>query len=186
MSTLSPEAKEAFEDFGYEMLEGRTQGAAAEAFIEGMSKAESLADYLDDWINMAVAEKVKRFIAALAAKQSAGSRVPGAGIADKQVQMTKGLSEPMLAAWGASVSLGLNFVMPDGRKLGDCNRNEVSQAAFKFRTLAKGASNKANWLTLIAQSLPEGMTVRSRLTPQRLGELAREAEKMKDGLSVAA
>lgn len=70
----------------------------------------------------------------------------------------------------------LMFPLPGGRYLGDATRAEIAEVAVMYSQRATDAGHKARWLQLIAQSVPEGKTVKEALTDARLRELQAEAQ----------
>jgi len=69
----------------------------------------------------------------------------------------------------------LNMPLPGGKRLGLATRAEVSEAAEFYLRQASNMSAKGQWLRLIAQAVPDGVTVKSVITEARLNELRQEA-----------
>lgn len=71
----------------------------------------------------------------------------------------------------------LMFSLPDGLKLGEATREDITEAANFYSKQAGDMAHKSRWLQLIAQSLPAGKKVREVLTDRRLRELQQEAKR---------
>lgn len=84
-----------------------------------------------------------------------------------------------MAAWAGAVQSALldNFRLPNGKRLGDANRGDLSTALASYETVAADATIKHRWLRLIQQSVPNGKTVREVLNESRVAELREEARK---------
>lgn len=172
---MTPEASEAMRTFARNTLSGRLMSTALQVFVDTVYTDPDVADYVDEWLGEIVNEQARALLYSVQAED----RVAGpAGGRDDYVDRTaKPLPVSMLARWGASVAEGYGFIMPDGKRLGDCTRAEIVKAADRFETMSKESAQKARWMRLIAQGMPEGETVRKRFKPSRLTELAIEAEK---------
>lgn len=69
----------------------------------------------------------------------------------------------------------LDMPLAGGLRLRDANREQVSEQANRYAALAKDTGHKARWLTLIAQSVPDGKLVGDVMNDERAAELFREA-----------
>lgn len=69
----------------------------------------------------------------------------------------------------------LDMPLAGGLRLRDATREQVSDQANRYAALAKDTGHKARWLSLIAQSVPDGKVVGDVMNDERAAELFREA-----------
>jgi hypothetical protein len=69
----------------------------------------------------------------------------------------------------------LMFPLPGGVKLGEATRVQIAEAATFYGRQASDMSDKARWLRLVAERVPEGKTAGQVFTDQALRDLQAEA-----------
>jgi hypothetical protein len=81
------------------------------------------------------------------------------------------------AAWAEAISAALmDYPIYGGRRIGDCNRQELLTGANSYRTQADDMLVKARWLRLVADKLPDDRkTVRQALKEDTLAALRQQA-----------
>lgn len=185
MATLTLDTLRRLEELADMLLAKHPSQDAAETELMEMVWADIYEVNEDDrWLGDEVVGKGAQTVINAARARANSGRVVNynaANTAEKpshEAPPQKLLPEAMIVRWGASVAAGFNFMLPDGTKLGDATRLDLTKAADKFTAFGKEAHQKARWLLLIAQGLPEGQTVRDRYKTVRLTELAIEAEKI--------
>lgn len=85
-----------------------------------------------------------------------------------------------MTAWANAVESALldGFKLPNGKKLGDATRSDISAALASYEIQASDFAVKHRWMRLIQQSVPDGKRVRDVLTEERVAELRAEAKKV--------
>lgn len=86
--------------------------------------------------------------------------------------ITKSQGKNAVAALADGIARSLmDFPLAGGLRLRDASREQVAAQAQIYQDNADTMGHRARWLALVAQSLPDGKTVGSTMSEERLAEL---------------
>lgn len=79
-------------------------------------------------------------------------------------------------AVAGTVTRLMDLRVPSGKRLGDCSKDEVAEAAYFYYKQAENMAHKYHWFQAIEKGLPENKIVRQVFTEAALDNLRSAAE----------